>query len=33
MRKVEEDEKGDEYRLEMFEYFKVNCYDDNIKTF
>lgn len=26
MGKVEEDEKEDEYRLEMFEYFEVNCY-------
>lgn len=34
MGKVEEDEKEDGYRLEMFEYFEVNCYmNDNIKMF
>lgn len=34
MGKVEEDEKEDEYRLEMFEYFEMNCYmNDNIKMF
>lgn len=26
MGKMEEDEKEDGYRLEMFEYFEVNCY-------